>query len=542
MAAKPVKILTNAAAFPFTYEYAQKTLLEFQDAGPRMPGAFFGESSNAEFGQPQLVYCENVLPHSKGIFSVSYGTQVPAVSPATTVFDQAIQLRDAAENQFLFAPAGGANYVFDPVVGTWASVSPFAFTNTLVTRAYVNGRSFVCYEKTKIIEYNAGTGLFTTLALTFPAGLTIADIRGIGGASNYLLIFTDITVYWCTPLNLLDFATTDQGAGQQTPIDIKGQITSLLPCSGGFIIYSARNAVGATFTNNGNSPFVFKEVSNCGGVPSWEQVTANADDGAHYIWGTNGLQKVNLSKAESVSPAATDFLAGNQTETWDSLLKQVVLNTAGSTISVKLAYLVGRYLAISYGQAGRNQFAACLMYDTVLERWGKLVIEHCDVFMYPYPTFASSYFYSQLPGFYVDLGDATYADLDSSRLTPTPAKRGIAFLKTTGQVDLVNTDFAQVGSAGVAVFGRIQSVRQRALTALNVELDSVKAEGVTCTLLPSLEDGTERGTPVAMGLAYSYGQSRRFESYETAMNFDLAIEGAFVLNNLVMRVKNHGYR
>ena len=542
MAAKPTKVLLNAAAFPFTYQYAQRTVLELQDAGPRMPGAFFGSADNAEFGQPQLVFCDNVLPSPKGIFSISVGTQAPAATPAVTIFDQAIQLRDAAENQYLFAPAGGANYIFDPVVGTWASVSPFTFTNNLVTRAYVNGRSFICYEKTKIIEYNSGTGLFTTLTLTLPAGITMANIRGIGGASNYLLLFTDISVYWCTPLNLLDFATSDQGAGQQTPIDIKGQITSLLPCSGGFIIYTARNAVGATFTNNGNSPFVFKEVSNCGGVPSWEQVTANADDGAHYLWGTNGLQKASLSKADTIEPACTDFLSGNQTESWDSINKKVVLNTTGATISVKLAYLAGRYLAISYGQNGSKSFDACLFYDTVLERWGKVTTPHCDVFMYPYPTFASSYFYNQLPGLYIDLGDATYADLDSSRLTPTPAKRGIAFLRTSGQVDILNTDFAQAGSAGVAIFGRLQHVRQRLITILSADLDSIKSEGITCTLLPSDESGNERITPAAMELAYSNGQSRRFESTETALNFDLAVEGAFVLNNFLIRAMNHGYR
>jgi len=542
MSAKPVRVLTNAANFPFTYKYAQRTILEMQDAGPRMPGAFFGSSENAEFGQPQLIYCDNVLPHAKGIFSISFGEQVAAISPASTIFDQAIQLRDASENQYLFVPAGGLNYVLDPVLGTWASVSPFTFTNTLVTRAYVNGRTFICYEKTKVIEYNPGTGLFTTLSLTLPAGITMASVRGIGSASNYLVLFTDISVYWCTPLNLLDFATTDQGAGQQTPIDIKGQITALLPCSGGFIIYTARNAVGATFTNNGNSPFVFKEVANCGGVPSWENVSSNADDGAHYLWGTNGLQKTSLSKAETLFPDLTDFLSGNQTESWDAVNKKVVLSGIGTAINVKLSYLVGRYLVISYGQTGKNAFDACLLYDSVLERWGKVTLQHVDAFMYPYPTFAASYLYSQLPGLYSDLGDQTYQNLDEARLTPLPAKRGIAFLKKDGSVSVLNTDYAQLSSNGVAVFGRLQSVRQRLVTVLNAELDAVKDGAFSCTLLPSDEGGTERVTPIPMTLAYTNGQSRRFESYETAVNFDLVLEGAFVLNNLQLRVKNHGYR
>lgn len=539
MSAKTVQFPLNASQFAFTYAFASRSVAESADLAPRLPQSFFGDTANAEYGVPQLLYCENVLPAADGIFSVGYGLQTAAFSPPATDFDQTFTLRDTAENLFTFVPGAGKNYVLNSTTGAWASASAFSFTNSLVTYAYVNGRTFICYEKTKIIEYNPGTGLFTTLTLTLPGGISMATIRGISGAANYLLLFTDITIYWSTPANLLDFLTVDQGAGQQTPLDIKGQITCMLACAGGFIAYTARNAVGGTFTNNGNSPFVFKEIANAGGVPTWERVTQTADGNAgHYIFSTAGLQKITLSGALTIHPGATDFLVGNQYETWNSSSKQVTLSPVGGAFSVKLAFLANRFLVVSYGTS-RNSFDDCLIFDTSLERWGKLRITHTDCFLYSYPTLASSYDYSQLPGLYSDLGEDSYADLDSTRLQVTPPKRGIAFLQSSGQIYILATDFAQTASPGVAVFGHLQQNRQRLVTMLGLEVDGLRTG--TVNLLPS-QNGKTRDTSIAMTQVEASGDFKRFESYETAKNFDLAIEGTFFVSNLQARVRSHGYR
>lgn len=540
MAAKTIQIPLNAAAFPFTYSASSRTVADMADIAPRMPGAFFGDPANAEYGVPQLIYCENVLPADKKLYSVNYGTQTDAVTPAVTDFDQAFTLRDTSENQFTFVPGAGKNYVLSPSTGVWASVGAFSFTNYLVTVAYVNGRTLICYEKTKIIEYNSGTGLFTTLALTLPSGVTMANVRGIGGASNYLLLFTDITVYWCTPANILDFATSDQGAGQQTPLDIKGQITALLPCAGGFIIYTARNAVGATFTNNGNSPFVYKEIANAGGIANWEHCTTSIEKAAgHYIFGSAGLQRITLSGAETLYPEVTDFLAGSQYESWDAVAKQVKVYPTGGAFSVKLSFLANRFLVISYGLK-KNEYEDALVLDTSLERWGRLRVNHVDCFTYAYPTLASSYFYSQLPGFYSDLSDDTYADLDSTRLQVTAPKRGIAFLKSSGQIDILAADFAQSTSASaVAIFGKVQSTRQRLVTVLNAEVDGLR--NGTVTLLAS-ETGKVRDRVVPTYEVSAAEDYKMFEVVDTAKNYEVAIEGTFLLSNLQMRVMNHGYR
>ena len=539
MSAKTVQIPLNAAEFAFTYKASGRQVAEPTDLAPRMPGAFYGNVANAEFGVPQLLYCENVLPMAAGLYSVGYGTQITAYTGPVTDFDQAMTLRDANENLFTFSPGGGKNYVLNSTSGAWTSVGAFTFTNYLVTHAYVNGRTFICYEKTKIIEYNAGTGLFTTLSLTLPAGVTIANIRGIFGSSNYLLFFTDITVYWSTPANVLDFATVDQGAGQQTPLDVKGQITCGLPCAGGFIVYTARNAVGATFTNNGNSPFVFKEVANAGGVPSWERVTASADgNSGHYAFTSAGLQKLNLSGADTLYPEATDFLVGNQYERWNQTTKLVDTFPVGGAFSVKLAFLANRFLIISYGTS-RNEFEDALVLDTSLERWGKLRVNHVDCFLYAYPTLASSYDYSQLPGLYSDMSEDSYADLDSTRLQVTPAKRGIAFLKSNGQVDILATDFAQTSTSGLAIFGRIEQNRQRMTTLTNVELDGLRSGNVYS--LPS-EKGKNRDSSRLLPQVDVADDYVKCDEYFTARNFDIAVEGTFMLSNLQARVRNHGYR
>jgi hypothetical protein len=543
MSSKIHKVVINAADFPFTYDQATRATLDLQDLAPKMPWYFYGDKANAELNVPRLLYCENVLPVAKGLMSVGYGQQAAAISPSTTLCDQAIQLRDAAENQYTFCPALGANYVLDPNTNTWSSVNPFTYTaGTLVTRAYVNGRTFICYEKDRIIEYVGGA--FVTLStgtITWPTGITMANVRGIAGASNYLLFFTDIAVYWCSPLNIFDFFTIDQGAGNQTPIDIKGQITTMLPCSGGFIIYTARNAIGVQYTNNGNSPFVFKEIPNSGGTSTWERITADSNDVGHYMWGTNGLQQVTLQAATTIFPEVTDFLVGDQVESWNATTKDVVKTQLGGPFSVKLSYLAGRYLLISYGQL-RNDFDNVLVLDVPLQRWGKLKINHADCFMYTYPTAAGSWNYDQLVGFYADLGEDTYADLGISRLLVTPAKRGIAFLKNNGEIWILATDFSQTNSLGVIVVGHLQERHKALMTMLSVECEGLRDVPAPQVTLLASANGNARDNIWPLPLRNANGEFKNYAKRITAKNFDIAVEGTFVLTTLLIQYLNHGYR
>lgn len=540
MSSQTIKIPLNQAVIPLVYSLVGRTVLSLEDIAARLPQTY-GDRVNADYGNPQVIFVENVLPYAKGMYSVGYTLQAAAISPATILCDQAIAIRDAAENQYLFVPARGANYVFNPATNVWASVSAFTFSGNLVTRAYVNGRTIICYEKNRLIEYNVGTGLFTTLALTYPAGLAVTDVRGCANASNYLILFTDITIYWCSPLNLLDFSTIDQGAGQQTPTDIEGAITAVLPCPGGFIIYTTKNAIAATFTNNAAAPFVYKKINNCGGVASWERVTPDADVSGHYILGTNGLQKVSLSGAENFAPDATDFTVDGLYEYWDPVTKAVILNTSAQAFSTKLTFIDGRYLVISYA-AGTTTYSAALIYDSLHQRWGKLRITHADAFLYPFPVASTLYNYDTLPGYYDGFGDDTYDSWNIIRLSVPAPKQGLAFLGVDGSIYLMSTSFGESNAAGVIVLGHIQQQHSRLVTVLEATLEGLKTTGSpSVSILPS-QNGADRDVAVAMGLASSSGRNQEYHARQTAINFDVAIEGTFVLSTALVKVMQHGRR
>ena len=542
MANKTIKLMLNAAEFPFTYEQATRATSPNEDAAPRIPRDFFGDKVNTDYGTPQLLYCENVLPFAKGLLSVGYTSKDNAISPVTSACDQCITLRDANENVFAFVPARGANYVYKAATNSWASVDPFTFDRDLITYAYVNGRTFICYEGTKIIEYSAVGNTFTTLALTLPASYTISDIRGIAGASNYLVLFTEFSILWCAPMNLMEFEDIDQGAGEQTPIDIRGQITCVKPVAGGFIVYTARNAIGATFTNDAGSPFLFREISNCGGVASGESVTSDVSEVGHFIWGTNGLQRVSLNSSIADYPAVTDFLVGKQIERWNATTKRVEISDLATHMKVKLAFLAGRYLTISYGESG-SEFEFAFIYDMSLDRWGKLRINHVDAFMYPYPSGTGAYTYDTWPGYYSELqGD--YATQGTLFLQVLPTKQGIAFLRSTGEMILLNADFSQTSADGVVLIGHIQQRHDAQLTLTDVEIDGLHRAETTAVNAIGSYSGQDKDV-TAVGRLNTRDSTENYSRYQfrsTAKNFDVAVEGTFVMSSILATVLRHGYR
>lgn len=541
MPAKQVNLVINAADFPLTYAQTKRATIINEDAAPRLPGDFFGDRANRDFGTPQLIFCENVLPCDKGIFSVGFVLQTEAIGGGFTAADQCISIRDAQEKVYSYVPADGANYVFNHETATWSSIDPFVFSSNLISAAYVEGRTFVCFERDRIIEYDVGTASFTTISLTLPVGYSMTDIRGICGASNYLLLYTDFEVLWNAPGVLDEFADLEAGAGKQTPIDVKAQIACIKPIAGGFVVYTARNAIGAQYTTDATAPFAFKEIGNAGGVLSPEYVSDGDQGGnAHYIWGTAGLQRISLTGSIVEYPEVTDFLTGKQLEAWNATTKTVDLTQSGSHLIVKIAFLANRYLVISYGQ-GTTYYDYALVYDTALQRWGKLKIRHQDAFMYPYPQGEGAYFYDQLIGFYDQLvGD--YASLGSITFSAIPPKQGLAFLNNLGEVYVAILDFAQQDSEGVAIFGHLQHRLNNQVTIHAVELDGVRPD-VNPTVSVLLSTTGKGRTAVAATVDQTaVGEYQKFNIRKTARNIDVAIEGAFVLTNALVRVSEHGHR
>lgn len=541
MAQEKFKALLNAAVFPFAARLAHQTvLIPALDQNVKTPQQFYGEISSADFGVPQLIYAENVMPAGEGLIACSFKELLARAGVVAQTFDQFIQLRDEDENLVFFAPADGSNFVYRNAVDGWQSLNPFDAAGAKVSRAYVNGRTFICYAGLGIYEYDATTRAIVKRTLI---GITDAEVLGVSQSSNYLLAHTNIATHWSSLINPLDFTPSlDTGAGNAIPQDVKGPITALVGVPGGFLIFTTRNCVAATYSTNIRQPFIFREVDNCGGIESYEQIATESSASKVFAWTTGGLQTVSLRTAESIYPDVSDFLAGKLWEEWDTRTKTFVRGRQIYDFRVKVTHVSARYLVISYGR--RNEmFAYALILDTVMKRWGKVKLDHTDAM-----------FFTQLPAgmtrTYESAGVAneTYLNYDNVAYTAalartaieSPLKDSLAFLQANGRVVQLVMDYRARTADAVAVFGRYQLRRSEHATLQTMRVDHVEPGWpLTATALVTL-DGAEQwqAQPGVQIEATNY--TRLFGFDATGKNISIALEGTFELKDVELALSRNG--
>lgn len=539
----------NAANFPLVSTLQGRTVVQPQlDNNVKTNQAFYGTQESADYSIPQLLYCENVVPTAEGVQSVGYETVILGL-PGVTAFDQAITIRDSNENNFLFAPCGGLNYFYRANDGVWAQKNPITgAAGKSVTRAYVNGRTLICYETLGIYEYDPVADTFTKQTIN---GLADADVRGIFSSNNYMGIYTDLVIHWSSLIDPLDFVPSlDTGAGFAIPQDVKAQISAVVGTAGGFIIYTAKNAVAAVYTQNIRAPFTFKEVSNAGGILSYEQVTSDQNSGPQYAWTTGGLQRITTQNSETVSAEINDFLAGRMWEEWDPITKRLVTHKEGATeFGVKVTYAASRYLIISYSVDNSGLYQYAIVMDMALKRWGKLKVDHVDCFAYPYPNVFGNLTYGDLEATtYSNIGNTSYADLATGIASDPPSKRAIGFLSTNGTVQLALMDYnKELPQKGVAIFGKFQLIRARVASMQQMELEGVYSDGPTpvadivVTAIAAL-DGKNADVVVPMKLLKQTREYQRWAKRVIGVNISVAVEGTFALSSYILELTAEGDR
>ncbi len=548
MATQKFKLANNNASFPFLFSRASRSVVQpGLDTASRTSLGFVGSPESFDYNLIKMIYCENVFPISEGVQSVGTQEDFGPYAPPATDFDQFITIRDSQERNFMFSPGRGKNYVLSNVLGTWTSYDSFVWnpTKNIVSKAYVDGRTFICYEADRIIEWDPVGSVFNTIAVNLPAGYTMADIRSIAGASNYLLLFTNTEVLWSSTLDILEFDDPLVGkSGKQIPIDLKGQITAGIPISGGFVVYSTRNAVGAFFTNNADTPFTFREITNSGGVSTYEQVTGDANQTDHYCYGSSGLQKLNLQRADSVFPDCTDFLASKEYEAWNAVTKEIEHTTLVGILDIKLQLLANRYLIISYGKLDNLQFTFALIHDLVLMRWGKVRVQHVDVAVLPVAALNELALRIFELTAQIQQYDIAIEDLNQLFGDVLPIRAGFAFLQNTGAIHtLVSETSADLGD-GLAIIGHVQVTRGRTCTFQMAQFDNLNSDPVpTLTLLGSIPgDGFNRNSIKPVIATLITEKMIRYNGRHTFENFDLALEGKFNLTTSVVETTVNGSR
>lgn len=587
MAVQRFKISLNQARYPLVSSWSQRaSLIPGLDTAGKSVRAYTGAEENADYNLPQILYGENFIPVSTGVKSVHYrqlilpGAATPI--PSLSDFDQVFPLRDAEENVVLYSPSFGTNYILNRVSNSWFSspistilstqtpdpyviseISPRTPATAHVTRAYVDGKTIVCYGLMGARKVSEGAGSMTkdvslylwdsdgpeylvpngfTTTFVSNTGLAIGEIGGVAGSNGYLLIWSGLTVYWApwdgTSFNYEVYANGEvTGAGSQIPEDIKGPITALIPMSGGYIIFTNKNAVAAFYNaNNFASPWIFKEISNAGGVEGFEQVASEGSVGSIYAYTTGGLQRMTLNSAETVFSDVTDFLGSHFIETFDTGLMEFDAGEITAEMFVKLQYCGQRFLVVSYGTYP-GIYSYCLVYDLGLQRWGKFRLKHKDCFFYSYGT-------EQVELNYNMLGDVTYDQIDPMTYDTaviqsgnlTYPRQSIAFLCDYGEVKIAVTDWRNVedsDSEAFVLIGRNQLTRSRLATLHELEMDGLLAgnrvavaRSINGKTLEPFEDLTLRE------------QVQDFAEYGcdmvTGKNFTFFVSGVFSLSDTIV--------
>jgi hypothetical protein len=541
----------NSASFPLLSRLQGRTIVQPQldlNIPRRYQSSQAADAGAIDTSIPQVMYCENVVPTGEGYQSCRYEQVLPGI-PGVNAFDAVINLRDTDEHTFPYAPAGGLNYVYLAKLGTWISCSPdTTLAGRTISRAFVNGRTFICFANRGVYEFDSVTNTFTHLTLL---GVDNTLIEGIGASSNYLIAYDLHTVFWSSLLDPLDLVPSLlTGAGFAIPQDVRGNITAILGINGGFIIYTTVNAVAAVYSNNVRAPWNFKEIANAGGVTSFEQVSSEQTAGSQYAWTTNGLQKLTLQGVDPVSGEVNDFLSGRVWEEYDKLSNTLVEHAEDAVeFLVKVAYISGRYLIISYCTDGTGVYQYALLYDTTLKRWGRLKIDHVDCFAFRSPALIGDLTYDDLAfTAYDDLGDTTYDGLTTGIVTTPASKRTLGFLSTDGTVKVLVADYNKViPEDGVIVFGKFQLVRARLLTHQTTQFEGTYAtdadgKSLVKVIVANSMDGLNQDEYIEGTILQQTKKSLWIGARITGINITETVIGTFALSSYVVEASIDGSR
>ena len=486
-------------------------------------------------GVPQVFYMHNIMPIAGGFQSVGYIQQLPGMSGHTD-FDTCFNLYTSNQANFLFVPSQGANYVYDGLVGNWASNNPLPAgavpANVLVTTAYVNGVTYIYYANYGCFTYNDTTQQLVPVTLT---GLTAANVIGICAANGYMIAWTTNSVAWSSlsdPTNFIPSVQT--GAGGGSVQDAKGTINFCVAIAGGFLVCCQRNIVGASFTNNSSWPYQIVESQGSGGIATIDQIAYQTNLPYMVAMTTAGLQQVSLTSSMPTMPEVSDFLTAQLFEDFSETTLTFTQTFLGSQLAIKLASVSDRFIVLSYGQQAPN-FTHAIIYDIGLNRYGKLKLSHRSVFSYNNPAPYGLITYSQLLNTPISaLGQITYSQFFTSMQLAVTPKQNLAFMQQDGTIQLIDFELGENSSDGVFIIGKFQFKRGNVLVHHWTDVETVNAASTfEMYLLPTF-DGKDFAAAVPTTMIVNGNLTRRQAARYTATNISLCIIGAYNLTSLTI--------
>lgn len=511
-----VAVNLSSSLYPFATEMWGRSIMFPQLDENYNKTVFSTVDPGFEKSVPQVFYMHNIMPTVQGYQAIGYDQLIAAATiDPEIIFDNTFQIQTENQNNFLFVPAAGRNYIYSEDVKAWASTSPFApgtiDTNTQVTTAFVQGETYIYFSRISCYKYNDVTKVLTPVPL---GGLDPTQVLGICAANGYMIAVSTNAVAWSSILDPTDFVPSlVTGAGGGSVNDAKGPIVAALQISGGFIVYCQYNAVGATYTGNANFPFILLEVANSGGISTTEQVTYHTNRASHIMYGSYGLQEINKNTAKGVNTEASDFLASKLFEDFDEATNTFESHYTTKQLETKIHIIMSRYLVISYGETPLR-YTHAIVYDMEFKRYGKLKILHTDCFEWNAPN-------SFAPG------PAT-----TSKVLP---KKSIAFLQSKGEVCLVNFDFSELIANGIFMIGKFQFRRGKWIQHQYGIIDGTAIQNTLRYQVWPTFDGKTLRVPSdgRQNAKWTGPKGRYYQKIVSGQNISIMLSGGFNISTLV---------
>lgn len=499
MAQREYPIALRNFALPMLSEQQTRTII----------GSTAGEAPAKE-DKPSVAYMHNVMPDSNGLNSVGYKSVIPAprLPIGEVMVDARIAYSDIRTRLYLAWDSEGNAYALLTGATEWLPLLPSSpitsdpnFSSESVTIGTVNGISYIFFSGLGAFTYVESSNNLQAVTLT---GLTIPNILGIVASSGYLIAYTVEAIAWSSTIDPTDFVPSQvTGAGGGDVAGTAGDIIFSTDNSLGVLIYTDANVVAGTYTGNARFPFKFREVPDSKGGINLDRVAYEANSGTQFVYSKAGLQSISAQRAENILPEVTDFLAGKRFEDYNesTLLYEITDLAVNETMNKKIKYVASRYLVISYGLPGTG-FTHAIIYDTALNRLGKLRSTHADVFEY--------------------IGEQSEI-----------SKSSIAFLAEDGSVSVL--DFSvSAESNGVLVLGKLQFVRTRFISLEGVEVENVESDAQLDLYTQASLDG-KNFTTVQGILNLANPNLRTYHFHVAAKNHSLVFIGKF--NSVTAQVK-----
>jgi len=472
-----------------------------------------------DIGLPQVLYVANALPTEFGYRSVGFfGSK--ETCPATPYLS--FPIRSTTETATLIHTVEGHLYRLKKASEP-ASVPQFVYVATVVgnmSYAHVAGTTYIYVAGVGCYTYSFSTGTLSSVTL---GGLTASEVLGVTATGGYLLAWSRDAIAWSSLIDATDFVPSlDTGAGGGSVEGAKGAITVCTSNSYGIYIFTEVNCISAQLSNNARYPFNFREIVGSSGLSSIQSVSYEGNQNSAYAFTSAGFQQVSHNGSKNVW---TDLYENAlNTPVWSEatvIPKTPTAGTNGKVEEAKIVTIGTRFVCVSVKDSSATFYTQCWVYDLALDRWGRIVKDHLEVFETE----------NSLIGFIT--ADKRFLTVDSPF--------------ATGYAERVEADMPYIA------MGRYQWSRARLTILQGIEIENLYPADLydefgnqygedvyPSVYVLSALDGksgsfatTYRSTEISDAFAtYLY--------HTTAVNHVILVKGHFDLNSLVLTMSNGG--